>query len=122
MQEQHLFRTEMINLIPVALGGLLAMGGGAVAQLVTHLLAVRRERTNLMRDRLESLVQALYLHAEWIQDEVDFLFVEGAGFRRVPSPLPKAVMIQELHFPELGAQMRASRSTRRVLPSSWRAR
>lgn len=103
MQEQHLLRSEVISIIPVALGGLLAICGGVAAQLITHWLAIRREHASLRRERLESFAKSLFAHQQWIEEKVDSVFRDEE--QREPSPLSQARMIQALHFPELKTQM-----------------
>jgi hypothetical protein len=92
--------TEIAKAVPVVIGGLLAVGGGVIAQIVTHRLAVRREQANLRRERLESLVKALYGHQRWIEEKLQIVVFENED-HRAPAPIDEARMLQTLYFPEL---------------------
>src|SRR5271157_1172507 len=90
---------EIAKTIPVIVGGLLAIGGGVAAQLVTHHLAVTREARSLRRERLEALVKALYASEQW--QLTAFYSILRNEDHNTQSPLDEVRMIQALHFPEL---------------------
>lgn len=92
--------SELPNLVPVLLGGLLAIGGGVSAQVVTHWLSTRREQERLIREKGEELISALYDHRDWLGRENNRL-IFGTELPEMPSPLDRASAIQELHFPDL---------------------
>jgi len=91
---------ELVKAIPVVVGGLLALGGGLIGQIVTHRLAVKRDRSKLRRERLESFVKALYAHDQWLDDKRNAMIFANID-HDIASPLDEARMIQALHFPEL---------------------
>lgn len=100
------FYTELAKTIPVVIGGLLAVGGGLIGQVATHRLTAKREQAKLRRERLESLVKALYAHYQWLDDKLtQLLFRSGA--HDTPSPLDEVRMIQALYFPELSDEVTA---------------
>ena len=65
---------EISRAVPVVIGGLLATGGGVTAQIVTHHLAVKREKDTLRRERLESFVRSLFAHEQWLTDSFNKIF------------------------------------------------
>lgn len=96
---------EIARAVPVVIGGLLATGGGVIAQFVTHYLTVRREKASLRRERLEAFVKAIYAQEQWIADSFNKLF--SGEENTAPRPLNEARMLQSLHFPELNDELRA---------------
>ncbi len=96
--------TELPTIIPVLLGGILAIGGGVTAQILTHWLSARREKERLIREKAEELVCALYDHRDWLGRENSRL-VFGSDFPETPSPLDKAFAIQEIYFSEVSAAL-----------------
>jgi hypothetical protein len=95
---------EIAQAIPVVVGGLLAVGGGVMAQVVTHRLALSREERNLRRERLEALVKALYAHNQWLDERLSIMVFRNEDHDK-PSPLDEVRMIQALHFPELATEV-----------------
>lgn len=96
--------SELVKLVPVLIGGILALSGGVLGQIVSYRLSRRRDRSSIRRERLEALVKALYAHGEWIKNKETTML-----FRRqdhdVPTPLGEAQMLQKLYFPELTDDM-----------------
>lgn len=91
---------ELAKVIPVVIGGLLAVGGGIAGQFFTHRFTENREKTKLRRERLESLVKALYVHEQWLAAKWNTMIFRNED-HDTPSPLDEARMLQALHFPEL---------------------
>ena len=102
--------TELPKVIPVIVGGLLAIGGGIAGQILTHQFSARRERDKLIREKAELLISALYEHRDWLNRENSRL-VFGADLQEQPSPLDRAYALQELYFPELSGALRDITST-----------
>ncbi len=92
--------------LPVVIGGLLAIGGGAAAQLITYVLAEKREYRNLRRERMEAFVKALFADRQWICDRLDTMVFRNED-HNLPSPLSEAQMLQRLHFPELAHDLKS---------------
>ena len=92
--------TELARAIPVVVGGLLAVGGGLLGQVMTHRLTLKREHSKLQRERLETFVKALYAHSQWLDDKRNTMIFANQD-HDVASPLDEARMIQALHFPDL---------------------
>lgn len=97
---------ELIKLVPVVVGGLLALSGGVVGHIVTHRLAKSRERESLAREKAEVLVKALFAHMEWLEEKRIMLIFRGEE-HDTPTPLEEARMIQRLYFPELASEIAA---------------
>jgi hypothetical protein len=100
--------------VPVVIGGLLAIGGGVAAQLITHVLAEKREYRTLRRQRLESLLRALYAHSQWLEDRFQALLFRDIT-HDAPLPLDEAQVIQVLYFPELAEDLSNIRERQRPL-------
>lgn len=96
--------SQFASLLPVLLGGALAISGGLLSQIVIHLLGSSRERTKLRRDRIEGLVKALFSYEQWLDEKrIKSLFRNED--HDSPSPLDDVRMIQALHFPELAEEV-----------------
>jgi hypothetical protein len=96
----------LVKATPVVIGGLLAVLGGFIGQVITHRLAVSRERRLLLRERIESLVKALYGHSQWLSERYNTMVFRNEDHDK-PSPLSEAQMLQELYFPELSSEVLA---------------
>lgn len=97
---------QLVPAVPVVVGGLLAIAGGLASQLVVHRLAERRELAKLRRDRIESLVRALYAHTRWLSERSSKMMFRNEDHDE-PWPLDEARLIQELYFPQLAAETHA---------------
>lgn len=97
---------ELSRQIPVLVGGMLAVVGGIGSQVVIHFLAVRRDALKIKRECLESLVKAIYAHAQWL-DEKKTQMIFRKEDHDAPAPLDEARMLQALYFPELSLELAA---------------
>jgi hypothetical protein len=100
------FLVESVKAFPVLLGGLLALTGGVVSQLLVHCLTERRERRKRRLERIEALVKAIYEHDQWISDRRTKMIFQKQNHES-RNPLDEARMIQALHFPELQSELLA---------------
>lgn len=98
--------TEFVKLVPVIIGALLAISGGLGSQLIIHKLTVRREVEKYRRERLETLVKAVYSHGQWLEEKHRLMVFRNED-HDIASPLNEARMIQSLHFPELSNEILA---------------
>lgn len=96
----------ILTAVPVIVGGALAIAGGLASQFAIHRLAERREVAKLRRERIESLVKAVYAQTRWIS-ELSRKMVFRNEDHDEPWPLDDAMMIQDLYFPELKAEVHA---------------
>ena len=95
----------------VLIGGFLAILGGVASQFIISWLAEKREITRIRRDRLESLVRAVYAHEQWISEKKNKMVFKNEDHESI-NPLGEARMLQALYFPEL------SKSLTQVISSS----
>jgi hypothetical protein len=96
--------SQLSGAIPVVIGGLLAVGGGVVTQLVTNHLTITREEHNYRRERLEALVKALFANDQWLENRRTMLLFRNQDYDN-PSSLDEVRMLMALHFPELGEEV-----------------
>jgi hypothetical protein len=95
---------EILKALPVVVGGLLAIGGGVASQFLVHRLTEEREQAKVRRERLESLVKAVYAHGQWLEEKRTMMIFRNED-HDLPSPLDEARMLQALHFPELAQEL-----------------
>jgi hypothetical protein len=88
------------------IGGLLAVVGGVAGHVLVHRLNAKREGDKLRRERLESLVKALYAHDGWLVAKYMAMVVRKET-HDVASPLDEVRMLQTLHFPQLAGEVAA---------------
>jgi len=93
MNEPTLTST-IVDMLPVVIGGGLAIFGGVIGQFITH----KRSRKTLYREKAEQLVQSLYDHKQWLTDKQNTRLFRQEN-HDVPSPLNEVQMIQKLYFP-----------------------
>lgn len=98
--------TQIASAVPVLLGGLLAIAGGLGSQLVIHWLSGSRECTKLRRERIETLVKALFAHEQWIIEKKNKMIFRNEDHED-PAPLNDLRMIQAPHFPEFAQEVNA---------------
>lgn len=97
---------SLASAIPVVVGGFLAIAGGLASQLVVHRLAERRELAKLRRDRIESLVRAVYAQTRWLSARSSKMMFRNEDHDE-PWPLDEARLIQALYFPQLATETHA---------------
>lgn len=102
--EKNAVLAEIIKVLPVVVGGLLAIGGGIASQFLMHHLTGRRELKKVRRERLETLVKSVYAHEQWL-DEKRTRMIFRLEEHDAPSPIDEARMLQALYFPELARKM-----------------
>ncbi|MGO7806371.1 hypothetical protein ACC694_28910 [Rhizobium ruizarguesonis] len=89
-------------LLPVIIGGTLAILGGALSPLLSHFLTGRRARAERRIQQFEAMVSAVYEHGEWLEMHNRSL-VFGEVLEPGPSPMNKVHSIAIIHFRELVA-------------------
>lgn len=90
------------SLLPIIVGGLLALGGGVVAgsfALFTRYLQSVDDETKRRAQKFEELVQVLHEHKHWL-DITRSIRVYGAVGTIEQSPIHKAIAIMTVYFPE----------------------
>ena len=101
-----ILHAQLINAIPVIVGGILAILGGLASQFIIHRLANSRERMKTQRERIESLVKALYAHEQWVIDKKTKMIFRNEDHDD-PAPLNEIRMLQALYFPNLAKEILA---------------
>ncbi|WP_132663894.1 hypothetical protein [Rhizobium sp. PP-CC-3G-465] len=87
-------------LLPVLIGGVLAVIGGAVGPAIGHILVAREAARTRRRERLEALLAAVISQSDWLQAKVrTTLFSENPDIQT--QPLPTAVSIATIYFRDL---------------------
>ena len=69
-----------------------------------HYLTAKREIDKLRRERLESLVKALYAHGQWLEARRTAMVFRNE-MHDVASPLDEVRMFQALYFPQLAGEV-----------------
>jgi hypothetical protein len=90
------------SLLPVIVGGLLTLAGGAVAVIGPIIIEARKalqERKRRRADKFEELVQAIYELDHWLDRERD-MSLAGSGEMPGVSPFAKLQAISAVHFPK----------------------
>ena len=95
---------EIARSIPVLMGGFLGVLGTMLVQVFTYQLTRGRERENLRRERIETLVKALFAGEHWLHEKLDAEVFRLEAHDK-PSPFDEARMLQVLHFPDLGSEL-----------------
>ena len=95
-----------MDIIPVIVGGLLAVAGGLSSQLVIHWLSVRRDKSKLKRERIEQFVESVFDHSEWVLERHQTMVFRAERYD-YPDPLNKAKMLRSLYFPSLSKELAA---------------
>src|SRR5437867_3784 len=71
------FGQELLKLLPIVAGAILAILGGAGTQFLIHRLGAERERRRVLREKGETLVKALHAHVDWRSIDNDGLRKRG---------------------------------------------
>jgi hypothetical protein len=87
------------SLIPVIVGGLLAIAGGAVTTVLLHAMRTKTEKKNKRAEKYEELVAAIYEYDHWLDKRRD-VRVFGEEGKLTPSPFAKMHAISTAYFPQ----------------------
>lgn len=88
--------SQLVALIPVAAGAVIALAGGAIKLWVD-----RKERKNeRRREKLERLLYIAYELKDW-SGRVDDRYVWGTERERIAFPAEEIMVISTLYFPDL---------------------
>src|SRR5262249_4878193 len=98
--------TTMLNvLLPVIVGGLIAIVAGLIGPPYLHHLQQKAERKRRRAEKFEELIATLYEHAHWLK-EMAKVQAFGAEGRNVLSPMAKVQAISSVYFQEFEEQIR----------------
>lgn len=92
-------------LLPVIVGGSLALLGGAVTQIVAHRLQRHHQRRQLRIQKFEELFEHLAHHDAWLERQRNHL-VFGQVAEVGSPPIERALAIVALHFPGFSEAVR----------------
>jgi hypothetical protein len=93
-------------LLPVIVGGLIAIGGGFASAVFLHRRHTKAEKRKLRAEKLEEFVTALYEHKHWL-DKIRNIRVSGAPEIEPPTPFAKVQAICSIYFPQLQGKIKA---------------
>ncbi|MBX5223797.1 hypothetical protein HJC04_26330 [Rhizobium sp. NLR8a] len=91
-------------LMPVIVGGSLAILGGALSPIVSHILSARSARQARRVQRFEEMMAAVYEHDHWLDGKRHISI--GQEVESGPPPIHKARSIVLMNFEELRAPIR----------------
>ncbi len=104
--EQEIVKSAMtlsgviLSLVPVMIGGLLAMGGALSGTLLTYYLNEKSKRNTLKRENLEKLLSAANRTEHWLDEYKNTKF--GVYKKDIgPSPLSEVKYLSKLYVNEL---------------------
>ena len=92
------------SLLPVAIGGLLAIGGAFSGTLLTYLLNQRSQRKKIKREKLEQLLSAANKTEHWL-DQYKNTSLRGIEENIGPSPISEVEYLSALYVNELSLEV-----------------
>ena len=92
------------TLVPVIVGGAIAVVGGVLAPAISRSLDDKSERRKKRVEKFEELVGALFEYDEWLDDIRD-IRVFGREQLEPPSPLAKTQAIAAIYFHEFNGDL-----------------
>lgn len=92
--------------MPVALGGVLAILGGALGPVLTHALGRNAKRAEIKRSKLELLLEQSQEAALWLERQ-RLIHMFGKDDDGAPSPMDRVITTATLYFPALEEQVSA---------------
>lgn len=96
----------MLTLMPVIVGGVIAIAGGVLGSVLSHLLKTSSDRRERRRTKLEEIVTLTFEVEQWIERQRDYFWWGKQPVIGV-SPLDKCRPMISLYFPELQEPMSA---------------
>lgn len=90
----------LITLMPVIAGGVIAIAGGVLGSVLSHLLKTSTDRRERRRTKLEEIVTLTFEVEQWLERQRDYFWWGKQAVVGV-SPLDKSRSMTNLYFPEL---------------------
>jgi hypothetical protein len=87
-------------LLPVVVGGVLAVFGGAIGPVMSHLLSSRASRQSIRTQRFDEMMASVYEHDHWL-DLKRRSMVFGESLEAGPPPIYRARSIALTNFKDL---------------------
>lgn len=94
------------TLLPVIIGGLIGLAGGIVGPPLAHWLSEGSSNRKKRAEKLEEMIGYIYAHDHWL-DMIRNIRVFGAQDNQEPAPLPRAMAIAVIYFPQFTTQLNA---------------
>src|SRR5262245_22191134 len=92
--------TTMLNvLLPVIVGGLIAIVAGLIGPPFLHHLQQKAEKKRRRAEKFEELIATLYEHDHWLTAMASVRLFGGEEIK-VVSPMAKVQAISSVYFPE----------------------
>ncbi len=95
----------MLTLMPVIVGGVIAIAGGILGSVFSHLLKTSSDRRERRRMKLEEIVTLTFEVEQWIERQRDYFWWDKQPPVIGGSPLDKCRPMISLYFPELREPM-----------------
>jgi hypothetical protein len=89
-----------LKMLPVIVGGGIAILGGCIAQLLAHVLSASAASKQKRLEKLEELVKVIFEHDEWLRRKQEELIFKQPKVTEA-RPLAKAQAITTVHLIEL---------------------
>jgi hypothetical protein len=90
----------LITLLPVIVGGMIAITGGVLGSILSHILKTSSDRRDRRRAKLEEIVTLTFETEQWLERQRDY-FWRGKQEVNGLSPLDKCKSMTNLYFPAL---------------------
>jgi hypothetical protein len=87
-------------LLPVIVGGLLAVLGGAVGPFISNFLTARNAERSKRLERFEAMFTSIYTHDHWLDNKRNVIAF-GEKIDLGPPPIYTTISIAALYFPSL---------------------
>lgn len=95
---------KMIEMLPVVVGGLIAIVGSVSVNLFSHILESKRSRRKIFAEKSERLVEVLFKNMSWLVMQYSETLT-GSSRPENPEYIHVAQMLQSIYFPHLREDM-----------------
>jgi hypothetical protein len=68
----------LVSMLPVAIGGIIAIAGGLATGILNHMLKASSERKEQRREKLEEVVALAYEVGTWLDSQRSYYFFRVA--------------------------------------------
>jgi uncharacterized protein YggL (DUF469 family) len=98
------FTQVLLTLMPVIVGGVIAIVSGVLGTIFSHLLKTSTDRRERRRAKLEEIVTLTFEVEQWFEKQKDYFWWAKQSAVGI-SPLDKCRPMIDLYFPELQEPM-----------------
>ena len=96
----------LVGLLPVVVGGFLAVLGGVLGAVIAHQLSASRELRVHEREKLERIATIAFEYSAWLERRSSAMLFQRVDFRE-EAPTDELLMLVNLYFPSLRSEMTA---------------